>query len=114
MRKQFIGVICAVIIVSYPVACYAKAYSKLEGKITAGQSKQEIKNLLGEPAEKKIIVKRNKYIWGPEEEFWDKIPMETILEVWGYEFSDGHLNLYFINKGDRLNYKAFSPQGVIY
>ncbi|MBI5674755.1 MAG: hypothetical protein HZC48_02850 [Nitrospirae bacterium] len=114
MISQFIGIICAVVIVSYPFKSYAKAYSELEGKIIAGQPKQEIKDLLGEPVDKKIIVKRNKYLWGPEEEFWDEIPMETILEVWGYEFSDGHLNLYFINKGDSLNYKAFAPKGVIY
>ena len=118
MIRQFIGIILifAVIFVSYPFTCYAKAYSavEVEGKIKKGQSKQAITELLGEPFEKKVILKRNKYIWGPEEEFWDDIPMETRLEVWKYEFSDGHLNLYFINEGEHLDYKAFAPKGVIY
>jgi len=116
MMKKSINIILigALFFVSYPLTCYAKDYSAVEGKINKGQSKQAITELLGEPSEKKVIGKRNKYIWGPEEEFWDAIPMETLLEVWKYEFSDGHLNLYFINEGERLDYKAFAPKGVIY
>lgn len=97
-----------------PIACYAKNYSEVEGKIKQGQSKQAIIELLGEPSYKTTTIKRNRYIWGPQEEFWDDIPMETRLEVWKYEFSDGHLYLYFINEGEHLNYKAFAPKGVIY
>ena len=61
-----------------------------------------------------ISVKRDKYMWGTEESFWDDIPMGTRLELWGYDFSDGGLNLYFINGGDHLDYKAFAPKGVVY
>ncbi len=100
--------------VLYPFACYANNYFEVEAKIQQGQSKQAVIELLGEPFNKTITIKRNKYIWGPEEEFWDDIPMETRLEIWKYEFSDGHLNLYFINEGEGLNYKAFAPKGVIY
>jgi len=60
--------------VSYPLPCYAKDYSAVEGKINKGQSKQAIVELLGEPVQKDVIVKRDKYIWGPQEEFWDEIP----------------------------------------
>jgi len=116
MMKKLIEIILigALLVVSYPLACYAKNYAEVKEKIKKGQSKQTIIELLREPLEKKVIVKRNKFIWGPEEEFWDDIPMETRLEVWKYEFSDGHLNLYFINEGERLDYKAFAPKGVIY
>jgi len=31
--------------------------------------------LLSEPLEKKFIVKNKEFIWGPEEEFRDEIPM---------------------------------------
>jgi len=95
MIRKLIDIILigALFFVSYPLTCYAKDYSAVEEKINKGQSKQAITELLGEPFEKKVIVKRNKYIWGPEEEFWDDIPMGTLLEVWKYEFSDGHLNL---------------------
>lgn len=119
-KKSMIRKLIEIILIStlffvfYPLACYAKNYSEVEGKIKQGQSKQTIIELLGEPFDKRITIKRNKYIWGPEEEFWDDIPMETRLEVWKYEFSDGHLNLYFINEGEHLNYKAFAHKGVIY
>jgi hypothetical protein len=116
MTKKFTEIILIGVLIfnSYPVACWAKNYAEVEGKINKGQSKQTMIDLLGEPLEKHIVVKRNKSIWGPEEEFWDNIPMETRLEVWKYEFSDGHLNLYFINEGELLDYKAFAPKGVIY
>ena len=70
--------------------------------------------LLGKPLEKKTIYKSNKFIWEPEENFWDIIPMGSRLEVWKYEFSDGHLNLYFINEGEQLEYIAFAPKDAIY
>jgi len=108
-----IGLIAAFFIFS-PIASYAKDYSDVEGKIEKGQSKQAIIKLLGEPLEKKYIVKSEKFIWGPEEEFWDDIPMGTRLEVWRYEFSDGNLNLYFVDYGDNLDYKAFARKGVVY
>lgn len=116
MNRKFIDIILigALFFVSYPLTCYAKDYSAVEGKIIKGQSKQIITGLLGEPVEKKVIEKRNKYIWGPEEEFWDEIPIDTLLEVWKYEFSEGNLNLYFINEVNNLNYKAFAPKGVVY
>ncbi len=79
-----------------------------------GQSKQSIIELLGEPLRRTITVRQDKVIWGPEEEFWDNIPVGTRLEVWRYEFSDGNLNLYFIDEGEQLDYKAFAPRGVVY
>ena len=116
MNRNLIGTILigALILGSYPVICHAKTYFEIEGKIQKGQSKRTIINLLGEPLTKMITVKQNKFIWGPEEEFWDNIPMKTRLEVWKYEFSDGNLNLYFLNEGEHLDYKAFAPKGVVY
>lgn len=82
--------------------------------ILVGQSKQTIIELIGDPDETKNTRKNEKYIWGPEEEFWDEIPIGSRLEIWGYDFTDGHLNLYFVNGSDSLTYKAFAPQGVVY
>lgn len=114
MKMIKIIIISALFIVSHPFVCHANNYSEVEGQIKKGQSKQAIIELLGEPAEKKIIVKHNRFIWGPEEEFWDDIPMGTRLEIWKYKLSDGNLNLYFIDEGNHLNYKGFAPKGVIY
>jgi hypothetical protein len=115
-KKKLIGIflIVALFVVPSFIAGCVQNYSKVKGKIQKGQSKQAIIELLGKPLEKKMIAKSNKYIWGPEEEFWDKIPMGIRLEVWRYEFSDGHLNLYFINEEEKLEYIAFAPKGVIY
>ena len=89
-------------------------YSDVKEKIKKGLSKQTILELLGKPLEIKIIVKSNKFIWGPEENFWDRIPMGIRLEVWKYVFADGRLNLYFLNETDQLEYIAFAPKGVVY
>ena len=49
--------------------------------VRIGQTKREIREIFGAPYEIKIIKKTGEHIWGPEEEFWDKIPNNTNLEV---------------------------------
>jgi len=113
----FAILICIPVLICSGTLCFAddsKTYEQIRTKIKIGQSKQTVREMLGPPDKIIDSGKSNKYIWGPEEEFWDDIPMETRLEVWKYEFSDGHLNLYFINEGEHLNYKAFAHKGVIY
>jgi hypothetical protein len=82
--------------------------------VQVGQSKQEIRQALGEPYEIKIIKKRAGPIWGPEEDFWDKIRDSTRLEVWRYKSEAGQLNLYFVAGDDHVTYRAFAPRGVVY
>ncbi len=113
-KKLFKLILISIFLISSSFVCHAKDYSEVESKIEKGQSKKAIVKLLGEPVEKKFIAKNKKFIWGPEEEFWDEIPMGTGLEVWKYEFSDGNLNLYFLDYGENLDYKAFSRKGVVY
>jgi len=95
------------------VACHEKQDNVRA--VQVGQTKQEIKKRLGEPYEIKFIKKTAGPIWGPEEEFWDKIPNDTLLEVWSYKSDEGHLNLYYTGtNNNRLDYKAFAPIGVVY
>lgn len=82
--------------------------------VEVGLTKDEIIKILNEPYEKNTFIKTNRPIWGPEEEFWDKIPGGTKLEVWKYKSKRGHLNLYFLDNDDRLSYKAFAPAGIVY
>lgn len=82
--------------------------------VQVGQSKEDITKALGEPYEIKTIIKTKGPIWGPEEEFWDKIPNDTKLVVWRYKNATGNLNLYFEGDENRLDYKAFAPEGVVY
>lgn len=105
--------VLAVLLVFLIAGC-SREYSHFEGKIMKGQSRQDIIAILGNPYETKITAKSNRFIWGPEEDFWDQIPMASRLEIWSYKFSDGQLNLYFVNKGETLNFIAFAPAGVVY
>lgn len=116
ITKKLIEIIfiATLIAMFFSVTGCERHYSEIKGKVKKGQSKQTIIELIGTPLEKKIIAKNNSFIWGPEEEFWDNIPEGTRLEVWKYKFSDGLLNLYFLNDKDQLDYKAFAPKGVIY
>ena len=109
--------ICVTVLICFPPSCFAddsKAYDQVRKKIDIGQSKETINELLGPPDRIINSTKRNKYIWGPEERFWDEIPMGAKLEVWSYTFSDGGLNLYFVDGSEELNYLAFAPKGVVY
>jgi len=82
--------------------------------VQVGQGKEEIKRTLGKPYEIKTIIKTKGPIWGPEEEFWDKIANDTELEVWRYKNTKGNLSLYFEGGKKHLGYKAFAPTGVVY
>jgi len=82
--------------------------------VQVGQSKEDITKALGKPYEILTITKTKGPIWGPEEEFWDKIPNGTELEVWRYKDTTGNLNLYFKGDKKRLDYKAFALEGVVY
>ena len=82
--------------------------------VQVGQTRKEIKSILGEPDEIKTFTKSAGPIWGPEEEFWDKIPAGSKLEVWRYQGPNGNLNLYFLDDAERLSYKAYAPKGVVY
>ncbi|MGI9534246.1 MAG: hypothetical protein ACR2NW_04795 [Thermodesulfobacteriota bacterium] len=82
--------------------------------VKVGQTMNQIRINLGEPQDIKLIKRHGGPIWGPEEEFWDKIPLGSNLEVWQYKIPNGHLSLYFINSDNTLSFIAFSPKGVIY
>ncbi len=90
------------------------AAADIYGMVQVGQTKEAIRKLLGEPYETRVIVKSSRPIWGPEEEFWDRIPEGTRLEVWRYRNKQGHLTLYFPADSDRLGYAARAPSGVVY
>lgn len=90
------------------------AAADIHGMVQAGQTKEEIGKLLGEPYETRVSVKSSRPIWGPEEEFWDRIPEGTRLEVWRYRSEQGHLNLCFPADSDRLGYTAWAPASVVH
>ena len=86
----------------------------ISDRVEVGQTKEQITQQLGRPYQMEKLKKLSHYIWGPEEEFWDKIPEGMMLEVWRYISPEGRLNLYFMDGSDKLAYKAFAPKGRIY
>ena len=82
--------------------------------IKVGQSKAEISRLLPAPDEIQHISKTSEIIWGPEEAFWDEIPIGTRMETWVYQNKDSLTRLYFLNDKDTLAYKITESKGVVY
>ncbi len=114
LGNVLMGVIIIIVCITASISGCNNKYADFRDKIRKGQSKQALLKLFGDPYEKKIVIKSQRFIWGPEEDFWDKIPMATRLERWSYNISDGHLNLYFLEEGGTLDYIAFAPKGVVY
>jgi len=104
--------IILVIIILLASSCSEKKNTSTLVEI--GQTKEQIRKVLGEPFEIRNFNKTSTVIWGPEEEFWDKIPNGKMLEVWHYKDSNGQLNLYFVERNDYLSYKAYVPNNVVY
>ena len=92
----------------------ARKYANFRDDIKEGQSKESILQLLGNTHGKGTTIKRNVPVFGPQERFWDQIPVGTQMEVWTYTFSDGKLYLYFIDGAATVTYIAFAPQGIVY
>jgi len=111
--KTYIILPIGIILATMLVGCTGSS-EPIHQQVEVGQTKQEIIDAVGEPDSKENTVKNAEHINGPEEDFWDDIPMGAELEVWGYEDRGGHLNLYFVDGSDRLDYKAFAPEGVVY
>lgn len=82
--------------------------------IKVGQSKAEIRKIFTAPDEVQHITKSTEIIWGPEEAFWDEIPIGAKLEIWVYQNKDSLSRLYFLNDNDTLAYKVTEPKDVVY
>jgi len=108
-RKIFFIVLLLLI----PPASFAGG-ENISDRVEVGQTREQLAHELGRPDKIERLKKQSRPVWGPEEEFWDKIPAGTMLEVWRYTSPEGRLNLYFMDGGDTLAYKAYAPKGVVY
>jgi hypothetical protein len=82
--------------------------------VKIGQNKAEISRLFSPPDEIQHINKTTEIIWGPEEAFWDEIPIGTKMEIWIYGNKDSLTRLYFLNDNDTLAYKVTESKDVVY
>lgn len=100
------------VVMLLPTAC---RISEERPEIEVGMSRAEVLQLLGPPTESEVVVKQNEFIWGPQEAWWDQVEMGATLEVWSYLFpGEGTRSVYFLNESDRVSFKAFTPEGVVY
>jgi len=83
-------------------------------QVDIGLTKTQIVALHGQATEITNEIKTAGPIWGPEEEFWHKIPANAKLEIWRYKSKRAALDLYFINGSETLEYKAVHHQDIIY
>jgi hypothetical protein len=83
-------------------------------QVSPGTSKADVLEMLGEPDERKIMVKQQEYIWGPAEEWWHTLEMGDNVEIWSYLFPKGRLQLYFLRGSDTVEYEAFIDKDIVY
>lgn len=83
-------------------------------QITVGQTMTDIISQHGQPKSIQHQVKQGGAIWGPEEEFWHKIPNGSQMEVWRYEKERAAMSLYFVDGNKSVDYIAVYHSSIIY
>jgi len=79
-----------------------------------GATREELLASFGAPARQQSLVKTGAAIWGPIEEFWDQVPLDSSVEIWSYPVADGSVELYFIDGSDRVQGTGFAPEGAVF
>lgn len=79
-----------------------------------GATRQEILASFGPPAREQSLTKTGEAIWGPIEEFWSQVPLNSTIEIWAYAVEGGTLELYFIDASERVQGKGFAPHGAVF
>lgn len=83
--------------------------------ISVGMSREAVEHALGEPSETQLLIKRTESIWGPQEDWWNRVAMGDTLRTWSYEIPDeGSFSVYFKGDSDTVSFTAFMPHGVVY
>jgi hypothetical protein len=79
-----------------------------------GATRQQVLESFGAPSLRQTYSKRDDAIWGPIEDFWARIPLNSTVEVWSYQVNGGTVELYFVDESERVQGKGFAPEGVVY
>jgi hypothetical protein len=82
------------------------------GDFRVGASRKQILESFGAPSRQQIFLKTNKHIWGPIEDFWYRIPLNSRVEVWTYRVEGGSIELYFVDQSEQVLGTGFAPDGV--
>ena len=100
-----------ILAVSVVLAC---SNSPRPGDFKVGATRQQVLESFGAPSLRQTYSKQDDAIWGPSEDFWARVPLNSSVEVWSYQVEGGTLELYFVNESERVKGKGFAPEGVVY
>ena len=84
------------------------------GDFRIGATRTEILESFGPPVRQETFHKTGEAIWGPIEDFWDRAPLNSTVEVWAYRVEGGTVELYFVNASDQVQGTGFAPEGAVF
>lgn len=79
-----------------------------------GATREQVLDSFGVPARQQSFLKTGEAIWGPIEDFWSRVPMNSTVEVWTYQVKGGSVELYFIDESVRVQGTGFAPEGAVF
>lgn len=79
-----------------------------------GATREEIRGTFGEPSREQSFSKTGEAIWGPIEEFWSQVPLNSTVELWAYRVEGGTVELYFVDESLQVQGVGFAPEGVVF
>ncbi len=100
-----------ILAVSFVLAC---SNSPRPGDFQVGATRQHVLESFGVPSLRQTYSKQDDAIWGPIEDFWARVPLNSSVEVSSYQVKGGTLELYFVDESERVQGKGFAPEGVVY
>lgn len=79
-----------------------------------GATRKEVLETFGVPSREQSFVKTGEAIWGPIEEFWSQVPLNSTVEIWAYRVQGGTVELYFVDGSERVQGTGFAPEGAVF
>lgn len=79
-----------------------------------GATREEVLESFGAPSREQSFFKTGEAIWGPIEEFWSQVPLNSTVEVWAYRVEGGSVELYFVDESERVQGTGFAPDGAVF
>lgn len=97
------------LVVSSVLAC---SNAPSPGDFRVGATREQVLNSFGAPSRQQAFTKKDEAIWGPIEDFWFRVPLNSTVEVWTYRVEGGSIELYFVDESERVLGMGFAPDGV--
>lgn len=94
-----------------PLACTTPSG---EAAFEVGMSREAVVERFGAPQRHTSIRKTDEPIWGAIEDFWETVPVGSLIEIWYYAVEGGTVELYFVDGAEAVGGKAFAPEGAVY